>query len=80
MNRYRPAETIYTDDGTLQAWENMRIEILHELQEGASADVPDALLDDFGNLIVVLASWRAQRSPITMPALKDLTIGARGAN
>ena len=80
MNNRYPQGVIFPDEETLQAWENMRIEILHELQEGASADVPDSYIDDLGTLVVVLASWRAQRSPITMPALKDLTIGARGAN
>ena len=59
MNRHQPLETIFPDEGTLQTWENMRIEVLHELQEGASADVPDILLDIFRSLVVVLASWRA---------------------
>lgn len=61
MNRRLPQEDIYPDEETLQAWENMRIEILHELQEGASADVPDSYLDDIGNLIVRLTSWKAQK-------------------
>jgi hypothetical protein len=67
-------ETIFPDEETLQAWENMRIEILHELQEGASADVPDTCLDDIGSLLVVLESWRAQRRTLTPNGLNHPTI------
>ncbi len=58
------------DDETFQTWENMRIEVLHELQEGADADVPDSYLDDLGTLVVVLTSWRAQRKPTLPNAFK----------
>ena len=61
MNNRYPQGVIFPDEETLQAWENMRIEVLHELQEGASADVPDSYVDDLGILVVVLASWRAQK-------------------
>lgn len=64
MNHSQHLETFIPDEATLQAWENMRIEILHELQEGASADVPDSCLDDLGSLVVVLTSWKAQRQPL----------------
>ncbi len=60
------------DEETYQAWENMRIEVLHELQEGASADVPDSFLDDLGSLVVVLTSWRARRSSFTPNPLNRL--------
>jgi len=74
MNRHQTMETIFPDEETLQAWENMRIEILHELQEGASADVPDTCLDDIGSLLVVLESWRAQRRTLTPNVLNHPTI------
>ncbi len=48
------------DEKTLEAWENMRNEIWHDLQEGASADVPDELVDEIGNLLVMLDFWRAE--------------------
>jgi predicted Zn-dependent protease with MMP-like domain len=64
------------DEETLQAWENMRIEILHELQEGAIADVPDAYLDEIGNLVVIIESWRAEaRSPNPMSSSAFKRIG-----
>ncbi len=61
MNSRSPQDVIFPDEETLQAWKNMRIEILHELQEGAIKDVPDSYIDDLGTLVVVLASWRAQK-------------------
>ena len=52
-------EKLAPDEETLQTWENMRVERLHDLQEGADADVPDSLIDAIGNL-VVLDFWRAK--------------------
>jgi hypothetical protein len=60
MNRLPPQDA-YPDEETLQAWENMRLEVLHELQDGASADVPDAYLDVLGTLVPVLANTRTQK-------------------
>ena len=60
MNRLPPQDA-YPDEETLQAWENMRLEVLHELQDGASADVPDAYLDVRGTLVPVLANTRTQK-------------------
>jgi hypothetical protein len=45
------------DELTLQAWEDMRAEVLHELDDGG--DVPDSLLDIMGNVASMLDSWRA---------------------
>jgi hypothetical protein len=53
-------EAMLPDERTFQAWEDMRIEVLHELQEGASTDVPDSLVDDIGTLVVTLESWRTE--------------------
>jgi len=60
MGRLQHMETMSPDERTLQAWEDMRIEIWHELQDGASADVPDALVDIIGRVVVILESWRAE--------------------
>jgi hypothetical protein len=46
-----------------QAWKDMDLEILHELQEGAIEDVPDVQVDSIGNLVVLLKSWRDKNRP-----------------
>jgi hypothetical protein len=56
-----PPQDAYPDEDTLQAWENMRIEILHELQDGGSTDVPDSDIDVLGTLVPVLESTRAHK-------------------
>lgn len=61
MSHRYPQENTFPDKETLLAWENMRIEVLHELQEGASADVPDSYLNHLGNLVIKPASGRHQR-------------------
>ena len=60
MGRLQQIEIMIPDERTLQAWEDMRIEILHELQDGGCAEVPDSLVDIIGNLVVILESWRAE--------------------
>jgi hypothetical protein len=57
MGRPRRKETTSPDELTLQVWEDMRSEILHELQDGG--DVPDSLMDIMGILATTLDSWRA---------------------
>jgi hypothetical protein len=61
MNKRLPNEPTFPDQDTLRTWENMRKEILHDLQEGASADVPDSEIDEVGILVVELESIQAQR-------------------
>jgi hypothetical protein len=39
----------------------MRIEVLHELQDGGSTDVSDSYIDELGTLVCVLDSSRAQK-------------------
>ena len=65
MGRSQHVETISPSEQTLQDWEDMRIEILHELQDGGSADVPDILVDDIGHLVVLIESWRAETRNLT---------------
>ena len=61
MNNQLPKNITYPDQDTLRTWENMRKEILHELQEGASADVPDSEIDVLETLVIELEYWRAQK-------------------
>jgi hypothetical protein len=68
MGRPQYQETTSPDEITLQAWEDMRSEVLHELQDGG--DVPDALIDILGNVATMLDSWRA--------ALKSSTLQPSG--
>ncbi len=57
MGRSQYQETTSLDELTLQAWEDMRAEVLHELDDGG--DVPDSLMDIMGNVASMLDSWRA---------------------
>ena len=66
MNRQLPKEPTYPDRDTLRTWENMRKEILHDLQEGASADIPDSEIDEVGILVAELDTIQAP-SNLRMP-------------
>lgn len=61
MKRLREVERVSPDEATLRAWEEMRIEILHQIQEGAS--VPDELVDVAGDLAVTLRAWSPAQPP-----------------
>lgn len=61
MNRLHAAKRVSLDEATLRAWEEMRIEILHEIQEGGS--VPDELVDAVGGLIVMCNPWSLAEPP-----------------
>jgi hypothetical protein len=64
MGRPQRRKTKSPDKQTLQAWEDMRIEIWHELEEGASADIPDTLVDDMSELVVILESSKAEKESL----------------
>jgi hypothetical protein len=64
MGRSQPVETMPPDESTLQVWEDMRDEVLHELQEGA--DVSDALVDAMANLVVMLKFWGPEKELLTL--------------
>jgi hypothetical protein len=67
MGRPQTHATTSPDEQMLQDWEDMRAEVLHELEDGG--DVPDALMDIMGNLAPLLDSWRAAlRSSTPQPA------------
>ena len=61
MDTFQQKEASDPDERTFQAWEDMRLEVLHDLQDGASEDVPDSLVDSIGFLVVDLESWRKER-------------------
>ncbi len=64
MGRPQHGETTFPDELTLQVWEDMRNEVLHELQDGG--DVPDSLIDSMGNLATALDSWRAAMKSLAL--------------
>lgn len=49
MNRPPRTETTFPDEPTQRAWEEMRAEALHEIQDGG--EVPDVLLDAIGEML-----------------------------
>ena len=57
MDYGQQVEAAFPDESTLQAWEDMRSEVLHELQDGA--EVPDALIDSMAELAAKLRAWRS---------------------
>lgn len=61
MNHLYPKNKLFPDEETLKAWENMRLEILHEMQDGASGDIPDIDLDNLGTLLATLKSLRNRK-------------------
>lgn len=61
MNRQVPKNRFVPDQETLRTWENMLKEVLHDLQEGASAEVPDSEIDELGTLVVELADLRTHQ-------------------
>lgn len=60
MSQVAPQNAL-PDEDTLQVWEDMRSEILHELQDGASADIPDSVIDELGTLVAVMTTTRKKR-------------------
>jgi len=57
------AERVSLDASTLRAWEDMRIEVLHEIQDGGV--VPDELVDAAGDLAAQDSPWSLARPPVT---------------
>lgn len=73
MNQQVPKTRFVPDQETLRTWENMRKEVLHDLQEGASAEVPDSEIEEVGTLVVELADYRAQKELSRSEALYSST-------
>jgi hypothetical protein len=61
MDRSVQTATTLLDESTLRTWEDMRNQVLHELQEGAQ--VPDAVVDFTAELAVRLKAWRSAKGP-----------------
>jgi hypothetical protein len=62
MNRSVQAATTLLDESTLRTWEDMRSQVLHEMQEGAA--VPDEAIDLMAELAVMLKVWRSGKGPL----------------
>jgi hypothetical protein len=60
MKRLRRVKWVSPDEATLRAWEEMRIEILHEIQDGG---VPDERVDAAGDLAAVVNPWSLAKPP-----------------
>ena len=63
MGRIRDSQSKPPHAEEAQTLEDMRLEILHELQDGGSADVPDSLIETIDELIVVRNSRKAASQP-----------------
>jgi hypothetical protein len=57
MVHHRQTEAAFPDESTLRVWEDMRSEVLHELQEGA--EISDALIDSVAELAAKLRNWHS---------------------
>ena len=73
MDHNQQAEVAFPEDPTLQAWEDMRSEVLHELQDGA--EIPDALIDSIAELAAKLRTWRSMNRPPLLDTASPLQPG-----
>jgi hypothetical protein len=60
MKRLRVVKWVSSDEETLQAWEEMRIEILHEIEDGGS--VADEVVDAAGDVAMLVNLHSAVQS------------------
>jgi len=63
MNRLQSVAMVFPDASTLRAWEDMRIEILHEIQDGGT--VLDELVDIASDLATLVNPWSLAKPPVT---------------
>jgi hypothetical protein len=61
MKRLQKEVVTVPDEQTLQVWEDMRAETLHELEDGAV--VPDESIETLGEVLVALESWPPAEQP-----------------
>jgi hypothetical protein len=62
MKRLRKVKRVSPDEATLRAWEDMRIEILHEIQDGGT--VLDELVDIASDLATLVNPWSLAKPPV----------------
>jgi hypothetical protein len=62
MDRSVQMRRTIPDESTLRTWEDMRSQVLHELQEGAV--VADDVVDSMSQLVVMLKLWRLGKGPL----------------
>jgi hypothetical protein len=61
MNRLQALEMVRRNASLLRAWEDMRIEVLHEIQDGGS--VQDERMNAAGDIAALETPWRTARPP-----------------
>ena len=61
MMRLQKTKWVSPDEATLRVWEEMRIEILHEIEDGG--DVPDELVDAAGDAAMVINLYSPDKLP-----------------
>jgi hypothetical protein len=61
MKRLRKVKGVSPGEATLRVWEEMRIEILHEIEDGGN--VPDELVDAAGDAAMVINLYSAHKLP-----------------
>jgi len=55
MKRLRKVKRVSPDEATLRAWEDMRIEILHEIEDGG--DVTEDRVNAAGDVAALETPW-----------------------
>ena len=61
MNRLQALEMVRRNASLLRAWEDMRSEVLHELQDGGS--VQDERMNAAGDIAALETPWKTARPP-----------------
>jgi len=61
MNRLQALEMVRRNASLLRAWEDMRIEVLHEIQDGGS--VQDERMNAAGDIAALETPWKTARPP-----------------
>jgi hypothetical protein len=61
MNRLQALEMVRLNASSLRAWEDMRIEILHEIQDGGN--VQDERMNAAGVIAALETPWKKARRP-----------------
>jgi len=65
MKRLRKVKRVSPDEATLRAWEDMRIEVLHEIEDGGN--VSEERVNAAGDLAALVSPW-ARVKPSAMDA------------
>jgi hypothetical protein len=61
MKRRREVRRVSPNEATLRVWEEMRIEILHEIEDGGN--VQDERMNAAGDIAALETPWKTARPP-----------------